>query len=83
MPGVGIMCPVVPGTIAGWPASGLPGFCAVPAGGVATGAAMFVWAGAGVLAGVCAVAGVSQAAARAIAHPIRLIFTPGGMQLGS
>jgi hypothetical protein len=33
-------------------------------------------AGAGVPAGACAAAGVSQAAAKAIAHPIRLIFTP-------
>jgi hypothetical protein len=31
----------------------------------------------GVLVGVCADAGVSQAAAKAIAHPIRFICTPG------
>jgi hypothetical protein len=56
-------------------------FCAKPAGGAA-----FGWAAAGVaaavvggLAGACAAAGVSQAAASAIAHPIRFIDTPGNM----
>jgi hypothetical protein len=58
--------------------SGWPGFWAVPAGGVtftdgALAAELF-WLGA--LAGVCAAAGVSPAAAKAIAHPISLIFTP-------
>jgi hypothetical protein len=37
-------------------------------------AAELVWLGA--LAGVCAAAGVSPAAAKAIAHPISLIVTP-------
>ena len=68
------MCPGVPGTGA-----------AASAGGAVAGAATFaygaaavasVWAGA--LAFVCAAtAGVSPAAAKAIAHPISLIFTPG------
>src|SRR5690348_6592718 len=98
MPGVGIMWPTVPGTTAGCAASGLSGFCAVPAGGVAVlgcaaaiiaawswvGWAAAVWAGAGELAGACAAAaGVSPAAARAIAHPINLIFTPVGMLFGT
>lgn len=51
-------------------------FCAEPTEGGA-----FGWAAAEVLgdelAGVCADAGVSQAAAKAIAHPIRFICTPG------
>jgi len=50
----------------------------VPAGGVTfTDGALaweLVWLGA--LAGVCAAAGVSPAAAKAIAHPISLIVTP-------
>src|SRR6185503_11641454 len=58
-------------------ASGELGFCAKPAGGAAFGwAATGALAGGG-LAGVCADAGVSQAAAKAIAHPIRFICTPG------
>src|SRR4051812_4511396 len=77
MPGVGIMWPTLPGTIAGWAASGLVASCAVPAGGVAAGWAAAVVAGAVVLGGVCAAAGVSPAAAKAIAHPISLIFPPG------
>jgi hypothetical protein len=77
MPGVGIMCPTEPGTIAGWAASGLVASCAVPAGGVVAGAAASVVVGAGEADGVCAAAGVSPAAAKAIAHPISLIFTPG------
>src|SRR5690349_9818117 len=57
-------------------ASGLVASCAKPAEGACVG-----WAAAGVvvageLAGPCAAAGVSQAAAKAIAHPIRLISTP-------
>jgi hypothetical protein len=57
----------------------LPGFCAVPADGVTViegaVAAGVDWLGA--FAGVCAAAGVSPAAAKAIAHPINLIFTLG------
>jgi hypothetical protein len=52
---------------------------AVPAGGVAT--ALF-WTGVGELGAGCAAAGVSPAAARAIAHPINLIFTPVCIALG-
>jgi hypothetical protein len=58
----------------------LPAFCAVPAGGagIVAGAVLVEAFWAGGLAGACAAAaGVSQAAAKAIAHPIRLIFTPG------
>lgn len=60
-------------------ASGFAAFWANPAGGAAVG-----WAAAGVLvagalAGACAEAGVSQAAAKAIAHPIRFISTPDSM----
>ena len=47
---------------------------AVPAGGTVAGAAAVGWAG-----GLCwawAAAGISPAAAKAIAHPINLIFTP-------
>src|SRR4051794_1796831 len=80
IPGVGIMCPTVPGTTAGCPTSALPAFCAVPAGGVGivAGAVVVDAFCVGALAGACAAAaGVSQAAAKAIAHPIRLIFTPG------
>src|SRR4051812_5789100 len=69
IPGVGIAWPTLPGTMAGWAASGVFAFCAVPAGGVAA----VVAAGVGALAGVCAAAGVSPAAAKAIAHPISLI----------
>jgi hypothetical protein len=73
MPGVGAR---VGGAVA---ASGLFGFWANPAGGAA-----FGWAAAGVLAdgelaGACAAAGVSQAAAKAIAHPILFISTPDHM----
>src|SRR6478672_2910463 len=79
IPGVGIMWPTVPGTTAGWAASGLAASCAVPAGGVAgavAGAAFWAF-GLGEPAGACAAAaGVSPAAAKAIAHPISLIFTP-------
>src|SRR5438067_3608797 len=57
--------------------SALAGFCAVPAGGAGTVVAAVAVA-AGELAGVCAAAGVSPAAARAIAHPINFIFTPVG-----
>src|SRR5436190_1902541 len=39
MPGVGIMWPTLPGTIAGCAASGFVASCAVPAGGVAVGTA--------------------------------------------
>src|SRR5205085_9367241 len=69
IPGVGIMWPTVPGTIA------------VAAGAVARASAgattvdCAVEAGAGVV-GVWAAAGVSPAAARAIAHPINRIVTP-------
>src|SRR5215213_3718983 len=75
-PTVGSIWPTEPGTTAGAVgASGLPGFCAVPAGGVATlAAAEAFWLGA--LAGPCAAAGVSPAAAKAIAHPISLIEIP-------
>ena len=38
--------------------------------------AAWSWAGAGELAGACAAAGVSPAAAKAIAHPISLIVSP-------
>src|SRR6476619_2501294 len=81
-PGVGIAWPTLPGTIAGWAASGFAASCAVPAGGVAVaaGAAGVFWAGG--LAAVCAAAGVSPAAAKAIAHPISLIFTPVSNALG-
>ena len=65
------------GTTAGWAASGLAASCAVPAGGVAGAAAGAAWRRLGGLAGACAAAaGVSPAAAKAIAHPISLIFTP-------
>ena len=76
MPGVGSAWPTEPGTtVGGWAASGLPGFCAVPAGGVAVVAAAGAL-GAGAV-WLMAAAGVSPAAAKAIAHPISLIFTPG------
>src|ERR1700760_4351160 len=77
MPGVGIMWPGAPGTIAGGvAASGLVASCAVPAGGVAVaeGAADAPWLGA--LPGAWAAAGVSPAAAKAITHPISLINIP-------
>src|SRR5690348_9875317 len=79
MPGVGNACPTEPGTTAAArAASGCPAVCAVPARGVAVTdglvAAELDWLGA--LAGVCAAAGVSPAAAMAIAHPISLICTP-------
>ena len=80
MPGVGIACPTVPGTTAAaCAASGWPGFCAVPAGGVVltegvAAVVLVVGEGAGAVA---AAAGVSPAAAKAIAHPISLIDTPG------
>jgi hypothetical protein len=68
MPGVGSAWPTLPGTIAA---------------GVVVAGAEAVWAGAGELAGVCAAAGVSPAAAKAIAHPISLIITPiAFMELG-
>src|SRR6476619_1487104 len=81
-PGVGIAWPTLPGTIDGWAASGLAAPWTVPAVGVAAapGAAEAFWAGA--LAVVCAAAGVSPAAAKAIAHPISLIFTPVSNALG-
>src|SRR5204863_5095928 len=66
----------LPGTIAGCAASGFVASCAVPAGGVAAGTAAAA-VGLVELAGVCAAAGVRPAAAKAIAHPISLIFTPG------
>src|SRR6476469_4308754 len=80
MPGVGATVgrAAATGSCAGeaLAASGLFGFWANPAGGavgwVAAGAVA-----AGELAGACAAAGVSHAAAKAIAHPIRLISTPG------
>jgi hypothetical protein len=77
------MWPTVPGTTAGWAASGLAASCAVPAGGVAVAAA-----GAGALAGGvagawAAAAGVSPAAAKAIAHPINLIISPDVLGTGS
>jgi hypothetical protein len=73
---------MLPGTIAGWAASGLPAVWAVPAGGVAVEVeAVAFWAGA--LAVVCAAAGVSPAAAKAIAHPISLICTPDSVELGA
>ncbi|HEX6603942.1 MAG TPA: hypothetical protein VF027_03560 [Sphingomicrobium sp.] len=59
------MWPTLPGTIAGGAA------CGAAAAGAA---AVAFWVGG--LAGVCAAAGVSPAAAKAIAHPINLIFTP-------
>jgi orotate phosphoribosyltransferase len=71
------MCPTVPGTTAGAvAASGVPAFCAVPAGGlaVADGVEDKFWLGA--IAGACAAAGVSPAAAKAITHPISLINLP-------
>ena len=80
MPGVGAITPIPAGAPAGAvPTSGLFGNWAVPAGGVGTlaagaAAAGAVWAGG--LADACAAAGVSQAAAKAIAHPIRFISTP-------
>jgi hypothetical protein len=61
MPGVGIIWPTLPGTGAAVAGVGAAG----------------TDAGAGELAGACAAAGVSPAAAKAIAHPINLIFTPG------
>src|SRR5689334_9255610 len=73
MPGVGAITPTPAGAPAGAvAASDLFGFCAVPAGGA--GVAAVVWVGA--LAGACAAAGVSQAAAKAIAHPMCFISTP-------
>ncbi len=79
IPGVGIMWPTLPGTIAaGWAASGGAASWAVPAAGAA--AATFP---AGAAAGACAAAaGVSPAAAKAIAHPISLINTPGMLGTG-
>ena len=74
MPGVGIMWPTRAVDDSRLTGVGLAGSCAVPAGGVAAGAARAGRAGA--LAGAWAAAGVSPAAARAIAHPISLIFTP-------
>src|SRR5437764_9767823 len=75
MPAVGSMCPMLPGTtVGGWAVSGLPGFCAVPAGGVAAAAAGAFWVDEPAWAS--AAAGVSPAAAKAIAHPISLIDTP-------
>ena len=70
------MWPTVPGTTAAdCAASGLPAFCAVPAGGCAVvAAATTFWLGA--LAEAWAAAGVSPAAAKAIAHPNSLIETP-------
>jgi hypothetical protein len=66
---------MLPGTTAaGWAASEVG---AEAAGAAAAGA---FWAGA--LAVVCAAAGVSPAAAKAIAHPISLIFTPVSYALG-
>ena len=80
MCGLGSAWPTVPGTIAaGWARLGLPGFWAVPACGVA---AALLWTGVGALGADCATAGVSPAAARAIAHPINLIFTPVCIALG-
>ena len=73
MPGVGA---IVGGAVA---ASGLSGFWANPPGGTAFGWAAAGMLVAGALAGACAAAGVSQAAAKAIAHPIRFICTPGNM----
>src|SRR3982751_4834083 len=63
MPGVGIAWPTVPGTGAALAGAG----------------AAVVAAGVGAFAGVCAAAGVSPAAAKAIAHPISLIVTPVGV----
>jgi hypothetical protein len=68
MPGVGAMVGIAAGVA-------VPG----PAGGTAEGWAAAGAVAAGVLAGACAAAGVSQIAANAIAHPIRLISTPGNM----
>lgn len=79
MCGVGIAWPTVPGTtLAGWAALGFAGFCAVPAGegAVADGAEGTEGFRVGALAVVWAAAGVSPAAAKAIAHPISLICTP-------
>ncbi len=81
MPGVGAMVGNAAGC--GAPAagavSGLFEFWANPAGGAAEGCAAAEDLPAGDLAGACAAAGVSEAAANAIAHPIRLISTPGNM----
>src|SRR5437868_2091131 len=67
-PGVGIMWPTLPYTIGAVAAGGV---AAVAAGAAAAGA---FWAGE--LAWAPAAAGVSAAAAKAIAHPISLICTP-------
>lgn len=73
------------------PTSGLFGFCAVPAGGVAAlgcaagGVPALGCAVVGELAGACAAAadaGVSPAAAKAIAHPISLIRSPDVLGTG-
>jgi hypothetical protein len=63
------MCPTLPGTIAAGAAFG-----AAAAGAPAV--AFSVGGLAGELTGPWAAAGVSPAAAKAIAHPINLIFTP-------
>ncbi|HEX3422987.1 MAG TPA: hypothetical protein VHS33_06265 [Sphingomicrobium sp.] len=73
MPGVGATVGSAAGDGAP-PAGSAAGAVSFP---VAAGAAELFWAGA--LAGACAAAGVSQAAANAIAHPIRLITTPGNI----
>src|SRR5579864_6019842 len=80
MPGVGAIVGSAAGSCAGVAVAvlGLLEFWAKPAGGAA-GCAGAGAVTAGVLAGACAAAGVSQAAANAIAHPIRLISTPGNM----
>src|SRR3954465_12052934 len=84
IPGVGIMWPTLPGTTAGCAASGLVASCAVPAGGVAVVTADGVGALAGGVAGPwAAAAGVSPAAAKAIAHPINLIGSPDVLGTGS
>jgi len=83
MPGVGIMWPTDPGTIAGWAASGLVASCAVPAGGVAVVADETFSVGAVVGAWAAAAAGVSPAAAKAIAHPINLIISPDVLGTGN
>src|SRR4029453_3322082 len=80
MPGVGAVRVMVPPAGAGCAGSGVRALCAVPAGGTsvvgcASGGvvgAVTGWSG----GGTCGAAGVSPAAAKAIAHPISLIFTP-------
>jgi len=55
------------------------GSCAKPAAGAAVGWAAAGVLAAGALAGACAAASVSQAAAKAIAHPMCFISTPEAM----